>query len=112
MKVSACKYIELAEKADDETAIYSSISLMLKNESVQAIIQMDKGVLSFLFRDLMESRGIHWRMAVINIILADNDLSRVEIPDEFRGKVREMQRLYIEYGKRHGWIWQIGGSII
>ena len=48
--------------------------------------------------------GCHWQMGVVRAILEKNGLPPVEIPDEFRGRVEEMIRIYVEYGHDHGYI--------
>jgi len=99
------EYAELSAKATNETSFYSSISQILEDPSVQAIIQMGIDALPFIFLDLAVNKcGCHWQMAVISTILAANNLPLIEIPEEFRGVVKEMVRIYIEYGREYHYI--------
>ncbi|OGZ18603.1 MAG: hypothetical protein A2Z68_01805 [Candidatus Nealsonbacteria bacterium RBG_13_38_11] len=99
------RYEELAERATDDTRPYSFYTQTFRDSSVQAIIGMGISVLPFIFRDLDEAKGgVHWQMITVSQILYNNDLPPVEIPEEFRGDVPVMERIYVEYGRKHGWI--------
>lgn len=99
------EYDELAKAADDQTGVFFSTSQMLQQPACQLIIQQGEDVLPFLFQDIKVGMfHCHWRMAAIFTILEASGLPLVEIPEEFRGKVREMERICTEYGVAHQYI--------
>lgn len=96
------EYDELAKAADDQTGATKQI---IQQPACQLITQQGTDVLPFLFKDIKEGRfHCHWRMAAIATILEAATLPPVEIPEEFRGKVREMEGFYVVYGVAHQYI--------
>ncbi len=104
--VSMSAYEGLSTEVTAKTTDLSlSTNEMFEILSVRTIIQMDVDVLPLLFQSLVDDKnGCNWRMAVINRILKNNILPRVEIPKEFRGVVEEMVYIYIRYGQRYNYI--------
>ena len=102
---AADKYHVLSAIATEETAVYSSRHLMLRNHAVQTIIAMEITALPFLFYDLSKRGwGCHWQMAAVNEILKHNGLPEVKIPKIFWGRVRILQTYYVKYGLAHGYL--------
>ena len=99
------EYDALAQQADDQTTYLSFVTQMLQKPACQSVIQLGTEVLPFLFQDIKDGRfHCHWRMAAITTILEAALLPPVEISEQFRGKVREMERIYVEYGVTHQYI--------
>jgi hypothetical protein len=94
----AALFQELAERWREERGPTSSTTDMALCPSYQRIIGMGPAAVPLLLREL-ELRPDHWFWALKSITGAD------PVPPASRGKVREMARLWLEWGRNQGYQW-------
>lgn len=88
----------LARQWREERGPSSSTTELAMCPSYQRIIGLGPAVVPLLLREL-ERAPDHWFWALKAITGAD------PVPAASRGKVHEMARLWIEWGRRHGYQW-------
>jgi hypothetical protein len=88
----------LANEWLQETRGMSSINQMSMHPKYQQIIGMGEVVVPLLLRELERKSG-HWFWALKSITRAD------PVPPEYRGKVKEMIKAWLEWGRQRGYKW-------
>lgn len=91
-------FLDLARRWKDERGPSSSTTELALCPSYQRIIGLGPAVVPFLLREL-EREPDHWFWALKAITGAD------PVPEASRGKLREMARLWVEWGRRQGYRW-------
>ncbi|MDZ8110665.1 MAG: hypothetical protein RM338_34395 [Nostoc sp. DedQUE12a] len=91
-------FIALVNQWREETRGISSINQMSMHPAYQQIIGMGKPVIPLLLRELEKKSG-HWFWALKSISREDPVLP------EYRGKVKEMTKVWLEWGKQRGYNW-------
>ncbi len=81
-----------------ETRGISSINQMSMHPAYQQIIGMGKDIIPLLLREVERKSG-HWFWALKSIIRED------PVPQEKRGKTKEMRKAWLEWGKSKGYRW-------
>jgi hypothetical protein len=98
MKTLEQTFRSLVQGWKEERGPSSSTTELAMCPSYQRIIGLGPAVVPLLLREL-EREPDHWFWALKAITGAD------PIPPESRGKVREMARLWIEWGRHQGYQW-------
>jgi len=88
----------LVRQWKEERGPSSSTTELAMCPAYQRIIGLGPAVVPLLLREL-EGAPEHWFWALKAITGAD------PVPAESRGKIREMARLWIEWGRQHGYQW-------
>jgi hypothetical protein len=91
-------FLSLARRWKEERRPSSSTTELAMCPSYQRIIGLGPAVLPFLLREL-EREPDHWFWALKAITGAD------PVPADSRGNIRDMARLWIEWGRQHGLHW-------
>jgi hypothetical protein len=88
-------FLSLARRWKEERGPSSSTTELAMCPSYQRIVGLGPAAVPFLLREL-EREPDHWFWALKAITGAD------PVPPPSRGKVREMARLWIEWGRKQG----------
>lgn len=96
--VLAQRFESLAEAWLRECAHLSSVREMVLHPAYQQIIGMGRDALPFLLREL-ERQPDHWFWALWAITQEN------PVPPEHRGRVRDMARDWLEWGRQRGIRW-------
>lgn len=91
-------FLTLAKRWREERGPMSSTTDMALCPSYQRIIGLGPAVVPFLLRELDRDPD-HWFWALKAITGAD------PVPQTGRGKLKEMARLWIEWGRQQGYRW-------
>ncbi|MBN3908823.1 MAG: hypothetical protein HWQ35_20405 [Nostoc sp. NMS1] len=91
-------FTALVNQWREETCGISSTNQMSMHPAYQQIIGMGKPVIPLLLRELEKKSG-HWFWALKSISRED------PVPQEYRGKVKEMTKAWLEWGKQRGYRW-------
>ncbi|MDJ0616137.1 MAG: hypothetical protein QNJ63_05185 [Calothrix sp. MO_192.B10] len=89
-------FIALVNQWRKETRGMSSINQMSMHPAYQQIIGMGEVAVPLLLRELERKSG-HWFWALKSISRED------PVPPESRGKVKEMIKAWLEWGKNRGY---------
>ena len=92
------EFQELARKWKYETGHFSFVSQMITHPAYQSIIEMGEPAISLILKDLQDQPD-HWFPA-----LAAISGESPHIPDEDRGRIRAISKIWIEWGKTKGYI--------
>ncbi len=87
------RFAQLVTRWKKERGHESSIERMAMNEAYQQIIGLGPQVVPLLLRE-MELRPSHWDWA-LRAITGKNP-----VPAAFRGRIKEMARIWVEWGKK------------
>ncbi len=88
---------KLADQWDKETGFISNGS-MFEHPAYRQIISMGEEVVPLILRRMEQTEG-HWFVALRIIIGAD------PVPRELWGKVREIQKIWLQWGREQGYRW-------
>jgi hypothetical protein len=88
----------LAKTWKAESLVMSSVTDMTQLPSYQQIIALGPGVIPLLLREL-EQRPDHWFWALYELTGAN------PVPEESRGRVREMAQAWVRWGREQGYRW-------
>lgn len=88
---------KLADTWRSERKYASTVSQMVLIPSYQRIIGMGEIAIPFILREL-RSKPDHWFWALTSITGVD------PVPEEIRGKTKEMAGAWIEWGKKYGYL--------
>lgn len=91
-------FTALVKQWREETFGISSTNQMSMHPAYQQIIGMGKPVIPLLLRELEKKSG-HWFWALKSISRED------PVPPEYRGKIKEMTKAWLEWGKERGYRW-------
>lgn len=91
-------FCELAKQWKEERPYGADISEMVMHPAYQRIIGMGADVVPFLLKDL-EREPEHWFWALYSITGVN------PIPPKSEGKLEEMAKAWIEWGKKQGYGW-------
>ncbi|YAF96120.1 MAG: hypothetical protein AB3A66_26990 [Nodularia sp. CChRGM 3473] len=91
-------FTALVNQWRDENRGVSSTNQMSMHPAYQQIIGMGEAVIPLLLRELEKKSG-HWFWALKSITRED------PVPPEYRGKVKEMIKVWLEWGKNRGYKW-------
>ncbi|MEH2294628.1 hypothetical protein [Nostoc sp.] len=89
-------FTALVKQWREETFGISSTNQMSMHHAYQQIIGMGKPVIPLLLRE-MEKKSGHWFWALKSISRED------PVPQEYRGKVNEMTKAWLGWGKQRGY---------
>lgn len=92
------RFFELARRWRAETGFYSNPERIMAHPAIVEIMAMGRDVAPLLFREL-ERRVDHW-FTPLRRVLGTGPV----IPYEHRGRVAEMRRIWLEWGRRHGYL--------
>ena len=92
------EFQELARKWKYETGHFSFVSQMITHPAYQSIIDMGEPAIPLILKDL-EAEADHWFPALVAI-----SGESPHIPDEDRGRIRSISKIWIEWGKTKGYI--------
>ena len=95
------EFYRLAQQWKQERPRGADVSEMVMHPAYQRIIGMGPDVVPFLLEEL-EREPEHWFWALYSITGAN------PVPPESEGKLEEMAKAWIEWGKKQGYGWQIG----
>ncbi|WP_292759005.1 hypothetical protein [Nostoc sp. NOS(2021)] len=95
---SEVTFTALVKQWREETRGMSSTNQMSMHPAYQQIIGMGKAVIPLLLRELEKKSG-HWFWALKSISRED------PVPPEYRGKVKEMTKAWLEWGRQRGYRW-------
>jgi len=93
----AARFRRLADQWRLETMAESSITRAAINPNYQQIIGMGPRAIPYILSELA-TKGGHWYWALRMITGED------PVPEESKGKVRQMRQHWIEWGKRHDYL--------
>ncbi|MEH2085507.1 hypothetical protein [Nostoc sp.] len=91
-------FTSLVNQWREENRGVSSTNQMSMHPAYQQIIGMGKPVIPLLLRELEKKSG-HWFWALKSISRED------PVPPEYRGKVKEMTKAWLEWGRQRGYRW-------
>ena len=91
-------FTSLVNQWHEENRGVSSINQMSMHPAYQQIIGMGKAVIPLLLREL-ENKSGHWFWALKSISRED------PVPSKYRGKVKEMTKAWLEWGRQRGYRW-------
>ena len=91
------RFLELAEKWEQDTAFVSSTTKRVMHPSYQSIIGMGREVVPMLLRDLQRNRRV-WFWALNHITGAN------PVKPEDAGNIDKMTKAWLDWGKGHGLI--------
>jgi hypothetical protein len=89
------RFRTLAAQWKRESLFLSSTTEMMELPSYQQIIALGPAVVPLLLREL-EREPDHWFWA-LKVLTGANP-----VPEEQRGKVREMAKCWVDWGRKHG----------
>ena len=92
------RFLELVAIWKQERGPTSSVAKMVMHPAYQKIIGMGPAAVPFLLREL-EREPDHWFWALKAI--TDSD----PVPPESRGKIQEMARAWVRWGREQGYQW-------
>jgi hypothetical protein len=92
------RFQQLAAQWKQESLFMSSSTAMAKLPSYQQIIALGPPVIPLLLREL-ERGPEHWFWALTVLTGAS------PVPEEQRGKTREMAQTWVQWGREHGYRW-------
>ncbi|MFA6493298.1 MAG: hypothetical protein WCV58_04125 [Patescibacteria group bacterium] len=100
------EYLLKSRKIDLETSHFSSCRAMMEHPSFEEIVGLGKDAIVLMLRDIKRSLeiGIHWRFMAICKIAMNENIKPVEIPEKSAGRVEQMRRLYLVWGRKHGFV--------
>ena len=90
------RFARLVSKWKRETGHLSAVEKISMHPSYQQIIGMGSDALPLIFAELKEEPD-HWFWALRAITGAD------PVPEASRGKVKQMIKLWIAWGRKHGY---------
>jgi hypothetical protein len=91
-------FMKLADQWRRETRGVSSTNQMSMHPAYQQIIGMGEAVVPLLLRELERKSG-QWFWALKAITRED------PVPPKFRGRTKEMIRLWLDWGRQKGYTW-------
>ena len=92
------EFQKLARKWKYETGHFSFVSQMITHPAYQSILDMGEPAIPLILKDL-QAQPDHWFPA-----LAAISGESPQIPDEDRGRIRAISKIWIEWGKTKGYI--------
>ncbi len=92
------RFQQLAAQWKTESLFLSSSTAMAELPSYQKIIALGLPVVPLLLREL-DREPDHWFWA------PQGSHRPIPIPDEQRGKIREMAQTWVQWGREHGYRW-------
>ena len=92
------EFRELTNQWRHDTGHFSLVSQMTRHPAYQCIIKMGEPAIPLILKDL-ESQPDHWFPALASI-----SGESPPIPDEDRGKIRAISKIWIKWGKTKGYI--------
>ena len=81
-----------------ERGPYSSSERLTDHPAYQSIIELGPGVVPLLLAEL-ERQPDHWFRALHTLTSAD------PVPDEARGRIRDMSNAWLQWGREQGYRW-------
>lgn len=90
-------FTTLRDRWREETEFYSSIAKISSNQNYLEIIGMGEQAVPLILREL-EERPSHWFVALTAILRLD------PVPQEFKGDMKKMADIWLEFGRKYGWI--------
>ncbi len=91
------EFYELESEWKNDTKYFSSLTDICMHESYQRIIGMGRDVVPLILYEL-EKEPYHWYWALTAITGED------PVPQEYRGKMTEMRKVWLEWAQRHSFI--------
>ena len=82
-----------------ETGFHSRMDLAAAHPAYRQIIGMGENALPLIFRRIENDKGPHWFAALEAITNAN------PVPPQSRGKIRETEELWLEWGRQQGYRW-------
>lgn len=92
------EFDRLAQEATDASHFDSTLRLLLEHPSYLRILEMGPAAVPMVLRRMEEERG-HWFHAMMTLTGAN------PIPFAARGRVPEMNRVWLEWAKDNGYEW-------
>ncbi len=92
------EFYDLAQQWKQERPCGADVSEIAMHPSYQRIIGMGPDVVPFLLKEL-EREPEHWFWALNSITGVD------PVPPESQGKLKEMAKAWVEWGKKQGYRW-------
>ena len=92
------EFDRLAKEANDASWADSSMRRFLEHPSYLQILEMGAEAIPMILRRMEEGRG-HWFHAMMVLTGA------TPVPDESRGRIQEMNRIWLEWAKGKGYEW-------
>ena len=92
------EFQELANQWRHDTGHFSIVSQMTRHPAYQSIIEMGEPAIPLILKDL-QAQPDHWFPA-----LAAISGESPQIPEEDRGRMRAITKIWIEWGKTKGYI--------
>ncbi|HUW66400.1 MAG TPA: hypothetical protein VMW83_17205 [Spirochaetia bacterium] len=97
-KSSRLIFEDLARKWRSDIRYISSVTAIIEDPAYKQIISMGKEVVPYILRDLEQNQG-YWFHALTQIT-GENPINA-----EQRGKVNEMARAWLDWGRNKGYQW-------
>lgn len=92
------EFQELARKWKYETGHFSFVSQMITHPAYQSILEMGEPAIPLILKEL-QAEPYHWFLALSTI-----SGESPHIPDEDRGRIRAISKIWIDWGKARGYI--------
>ncbi len=92
------EFQKLANQWRHDTGHFSFVSQMITHPAYQSILDMGEPAIPLILKDL-QAQPDHWFPA-----LAAISGESPQIPDEDRGRIRAISKIWIEWGKTKGYI--------
>lgn len=92
------EFQDLAKQWRHDTGHFSFVSQMIHHPAYQSIIEMGEPVIPIILKDL-QAQPDHWFPALATI-----SGESPHIPDEDKGRIRSISKIWIEWGKMRGYI--------
>jgi hypothetical protein len=92
------RFLALADEWRRSQGVTSSLTQLVMHPAYQQIIGMGKAAVPLIFREL-EKNPDHWFWALKSITGVD------PVSEENRGNIRQMAKLWLEWGSKQGYQW-------
>lgn len=99
------RFLELADTLFKETGLYSDFRHFQEHAAYKELVAMGLSVVSILL-DAMRSavRGNEYPIGHWFLVVRDICPDHPEIPEAIRGKIRDIEALYVKWGEEKGFL--------